>query len=89
MTEPRDIRLKRLWMRSIRRGIREMDILLSRYAECRLPGMSDAELDLYEQLLSENDQDLLQWVTGQFPPPEAFSPLITDIRAHATNISSL
>ena len=58
MTETHEIRLKRLAMRSMRRGIKEMDLILSRYAEERLPQMSTAELDRYEALLSENDQDL-------------------------------
>lgn len=79
MTEPRDIRLKRLTMRSMRRGIKEMDILLSRYADIRLAEMDDAELDLYEALLNENDQDLYQWVSGQKPAPDRFAGLIDDI----------
>lgn len=83
MTEPRATRLKRLYMRSIRRGIKEMDIILGRYAETRLPALDAAQLDLYDALLSENDQDLYQWVTGQAPTPEPFAPLITDIAEHA------
>ena len=56
-----------------------MDIILSRYAQARLPGMSLTELDLYDDLLSENDQDLYQWVTGQCAGPEAYTDLIADI----------
>lgn len=73
-------RLKRLSMRSMRRGIKEMDIILSRYAEAKLPGMSDAELTEYDALLSENDQDLYQWVSGQMPADPQFAGLIADIR---------
>ena len=36
MSETREHRLKRLSMRSMRRGIKEMDIILMRYAEARL-----------------------------------------------------
>jgi len=79
MSEPRDIRIKRLTMRSMRRGIKEMDLILQAFAERRLEGMTDADLDLYDQLLSENDQDLYQWVTGQAPAPAALAALITDI----------
>jgi antitoxin CptB len=70
------IRLKRLRMRSMRRGIREMDLVLSRFAETGLSGLSEAELDLYETLLDENDQDLMAWITGQAPVPPAFAPLL-------------
>ena len=79
VSESRETRLRRLRMRSMRRGIKEMDIILSRYAEARLDGLSAAQLDLYDQLLEENDQDLYQWVTGQAPAPEALSALIADV----------
>ena len=75
-TETREIRLKRLTMRSMRRGMKEMDILLMRYSERCLSDLTDKELDLYEALLSENDQDLYQWVSGQVTAPERFTDLI-------------
>ncbi|WP_375259174.1 succinate dehydrogenase assembly factor 2 [Citreimonas sp.] len=83
--ENRETRLKRLTMRSMRRGIKEMDILLMRYAEARLAQMDDAQLDVYEALLHENDQDLYQWVSGQVAPPARFATLIDDIRAVAAH----
>ncbi|WP_027238112.1 succinate dehydrogenase assembly factor 2 [Leisingera caerulea] len=79
MQEDRTIRLKRLQMRSMRRGIKEMDILLSAFAAANLEQMDAAQLDLYDQLLHENDQDLYQWVTGQAEPRERFRALVADI----------
>ncbi|MCK0151880.1 succinate dehydrogenase assembly factor 2 [Marivita sp. S6314] len=79
MTEQPEHRLKRLQMRSMRRGIKEMDIILSRYADLRLAGFDAAQLDHYEALLSENDQDLYQWVSGQTSPPDRFRDMIADI----------
>lgn len=79
MPEPRDIRLRRLGMRSMRRGIREMDIIMARYARARLDALDDAQLDTYEALLEENDQDLYQWVSGQAAPPERYRAMIADI----------
>ncbi|UWQ81290.1 succinate dehydrogenase assembly factor 2 [Leisingera sp. S132] len=79
MQEDRATRLKRLQMRSMRRGIKEMDILLSAYAAASLEQMDAAQLDLYDQLLLENDQDLYQWVTGQAEPQERFRDLVADI----------
>ncbi len=78
--EPRETRLKRLSMRSMRRGIKEMDIILSRFASERLAAMSDTHLDLYEDLLDENDQDIYQWVSGQAAPPAELTGLIEEIR---------
>ena len=82
-TETRDARLKRLAMRSMRRGIKEMDLILIAYSDARLATMSDAELDAYDALLSENDQDLYQWVSGQQDAPETLRPMIAEIRAVA------
>ncbi|WP_299354485.1 succinate dehydrogenase assembly factor 2 [uncultured Shimia sp.] len=79
MTETHEHRLKRMKMRSMRRGIKEMDLILERYADDNLAQMDAPTLDLYDALLHENDQDLYQWVTGQVAAPEKFSALIHDI----------
>lgn len=86
MTEDRATRLKRLAMRSMRRGIKEMDILLVRFADARLSSMDDAALDRYEALLNENDQDLYQWVSGQVSPPAAHAPLVAEIAEIAAKV---
>jgi len=83
MSETHETRLKRLMMRSSRRGIKEMDIILGRYAERHLAALDGARLDIYEVLLEENDHDLYQWVTGQRPAPEPFADLIAEIAAFA------
>ena len=78
--EPRETRLRRLAMRSMRRGIKEMDVILSRFAELHLAGLDDAMLDSYDALLRENDHDLYYWVSGVQEPPETFAPLVARIR---------
>ena len=80
MHEVHEHRLKRLQMRSMRRGIKEMDLILSAYAEARLPQMDDAGLTLYDQMLNENDHDLYLWVSGQAEAPADYAALIADIR---------
>lgn len=72
-------RLKRLRMRSIRRGIREMDLILGRFADGALADLPEDELRLYDVLLAENDHDLYQWVSGQAEAPARFSALIARI----------
>ena len=79
MAETAEARLKRLAMRSWRRGMKEMDLVLGPWADAHLAGMSGAELALYDLLLDENDQDLLPWVLGQSPAPAALAPLIARI----------
>lgn len=74
-------RLRRLVMRSMRRGIKEMDVILSRFAETRLAGLDAELLDSYDALLRENDHDLYYWVSGVQEPPETFAPIVMQIRA--------
>ena len=76
MSETAEARLRRLRMRSWRRGSKEMDLILGPYADARLAEMGADELDAYEALLAENDQDLYRWVSGAEAPPERHAPLL-------------
>lgn len=85
MAETHETRLKRLHMRSIRRGIKEMDIILGGFSKAKLADLSTADLDVYDVLLEENDHDLYQWVTGQQPTPGPYLELVSRISAHFQN----
>lgn len=77
--ETAEARLKRLKMRSMRRGIKEMDLILSAFADAELAGMDAGALDTYDALLHENDQELLTWVTGQVAAPAQYTDMIARI----------
>lgn len=81
--ESREIRLKRLSLRAMRRGTKEMDLVLGKYARDRLAGMDSATLDHFERFMEEGDNDLWSWITGQVSPPSHYRALIADIRIHA------
>ena len=81
MSETPEARLRRLSMRSWRRGIKEMDLILGRWSDRNLASLPETELAAYDALLSENDHDLYQWVTGTAPAPDRFAPLISRIAA--------
>jgi len=66
----------------MRRGIKEMDIILSSFADAQLADLNADDLDLYEALLSEADLDMYQWVSGQSPTPVEYLDLMTKISAH-------
>ncbi len=82
MTDVNETTLKRLRLRSWRRGIKEMDLILGAYSDERLAMLDPETVALYEEMLFENDQELYRWVSGQDVPPERFAPLIADIAAH-------
>lgn len=81
MSETPEIRFKRLRMRSWHRGTKEMDLILGPFADTDLAGLGPDDLDAYESMLEENDQDLYQWVSGQRPAPELHSRMIDLLRA--------
>ena len=83
MAETAEARLKRMRMRSWRRGTKEMDLILGPYADAHLAGMDEARLATYDVLLEENDQDLLPWVLGQGEAPPALAGLIAEIGVFA------
>ncbi len=77
--ETPETRLKRLRLRSWRRGIREMDLILGRFADERLPALSDGQLAAYEDLLEEPDWDIYYWITGAREAPARHAPLVAEI----------
>lgn len=83
MIETQEARLKRMAMRSWRRGMKEMDLILGPYADAHLAQMSEERLVIFDKLLHENDQDLLPWVLGQSPAPDYLADLIGEIGSHA------
>ncbi|MDP3861195.1 MAG: succinate dehydrogenase assembly factor 2 [Phaeovulum sp.] len=89
MTETPEARLKRMTMRSWRRGIKEMDLIFGRWSEAHLAGLDAEKLELYEALLAEADQDIYPWITAAVPVPLRYAALIDEIRVFArANVSA-
>lgn len=57
-----DLRRRRALYRASHRGTKEMDWLLGRYAEAKLPQMGEAELSRFEQLLALPDPEVQSWI---------------------------
>ncbi|MFP4125748.1 MAG: succinate dehydrogenase assembly factor 2 [Alphaproteobacteria bacterium] len=70
MGEPLSVRRKRLAYRSLYRGVRESDLIFRRFRDTWLDQLDEADLDRFEALLDESDQDILSWVSGRVPVPE-------------------
>ncbi len=75
-SEGLDARRRRLLYRSWHRGIREMDLVLGRFADAQIAQWSEAELDDYERLLEIPDQPFFAWVSGaEAVPAEHDTPM--------------
>ena len=83
MAETEEARLKRMSMRSWRRGTKEMDLILGPWSDAHLARLPADDLALYDQLLNENDQDLMSFLLGQREPPEHLGGMILRIGAFA------
>ena len=62
-----------------RRGMKELDVLLTRYVEERFCGASDQERDAFRQLLETQDPVLYAYCMGKERPPPRFAALIERI----------
>ncbi|MBI1218850.1 MAG: succinate dehydrogenase assembly factor 2 [Rhodobacteraceae bacterium] len=83
MSEAPDDRLKRMRMRAWRRGMKEMDLIFGPWADDSLAGLDTATLDLFDAMMTENDQEIYTWFTGHTAPPDAYAPLVAQIGTHA------
>jgi antitoxin CptB len=79
--DPDDARRKRMHLRAWRRGTKEMDLILGRYADARLTAMDEAALAAFDSLLSEDDHDIFAWILGRVPAPRAHAGLLAEIKA--------
>lgn len=86
-----DQRLRRLRMRSWRRGMKEMDLILGPFADRALAGLGPDMLDRYEALLQENDQDLYLWIVARVGghqgagSPPSLAPILDVVAAHVAS----
>ncbi len=72
MTELDDVerRRKRAYYNSWHRGTREMDLLIGGFADRHLSGLTPEDLERYEHILQQPDDDLYVWITGREDIPQ-------------------
>jgi antitoxin CptB len=76
-----DERRRRILFRAWRRGVREMDLIMGRFADAHLPTMNEDELAEFERLLDVPDTQVLAWIVGgEAPPREFMTPLFARLR---------
>ena len=76
-----DHRRRRALYRATHRGTKELDWLVGRYAEARLPAMPEEGMDVFERFLTIADPELHAWILapGQLDQ-SAFLGIVQDIR---------
>ncbi|MCX5480073.1 succinate dehydrogenase assembly factor 2 [Kaistia geumhonensis] len=77
-----DVHRRRTRFRAWHRGMREMDLILGRFADASIADLSDGELAALDALMEEQDRDLFAWLTGEAAvPPHADTPLFRKLAA--------
>ena len=64
-SEGLDLRRRKLLFRAWHRGMREIDLILGRFADGHIDQMSEADLIEFETLMDRPDDQLLAWLTGE------------------------
>jgi antitoxin CptB len=68
-SEGLDVRRRKLLFRAWRRGVRETDLIVGRFADAYIDKFDDAELDDFERLIEVPNTDLYGWVSGEAEAP--------------------
>ena len=75
-----DIVRKKLSIRSWRRGTKELDLILGRFSDENISKFEKFELELYEQLLSNDDHLIYSWLFEKEETPENFKLMVKKIQ---------
>jgi antitoxin CptB len=80
-SEGLDARRRKLLFRSWHRGMREMDLIMGRFADATVGQLMEDELAEFEHLMEVPDRELLAWITGDADvPPNYDSALFRRLR---------
>ena len=80
-SEGLDGRRRKLLFRAWHRGMREMDLIMGRFADQMIDQLGDGDLAEFERLLELPDRELLAWITGELNvPPNVDSALLRRLR---------
>ena len=71
-----DPRRRKLLFRCWHRGLREMDLILGRFADAEITGLSEVEIAEFEWLIDAPDPELFAWLTGAKDTPDTYDTAV-------------
>ena len=81
-SEGLDVRRRKLLFRAWRRGVREMDLIVGRFADAYIGTLDDAALDDFERLIEAPNADLYAWVVGAKDVPQKYDTAVLRAAHH-------
>jgi antitoxin CptB len=77
-----DERRRRLLFRAWRRGVREMDLIVGRFADACIDKFDATELDEFEHLIELPNAELYAWIVGNTTiPAQHDTPVLRQLMA--------
>jgi len=68
-SEGLDVRRRKLLFRAWRRGVRELDLIVGRFADAYIDKFDEPGLDDFERLIEAPNAELYAWVVGSGAVP--------------------
>ena len=75
-SEGLDDRRKKLLFRAWRRGVRETDLIVGRFADAYIGALDEPALDDFERLIEVPNADLYSWVSGEADIPATYDTTV-------------
>ena len=73
-----DPRRRRALFRAWHRGMREVDLILGRFADAHIESLSEHDLAGFEALMEVPDDELYTWIVGRVPAVREFRTSVFD-----------
>jgi len=70
------MRRRKLLFRAWRRGMRETDLIVGRFADAHIDTLDASELDDFEKLIEAPNADLYAWVVGVDDVPANYDTVV-------------
>jgi antitoxin CptB len=75
-SEGLDVRRRKLLFRAWRRGVRETDLIIGRFADVYIDRFDEPALDDFERLIEAPNAELYAWVTGVEAIPATYDTAV-------------
>jgi antitoxin CptB len=75
-SEGLDVRRRRLLFRAWRRGVRETDLIVGRFADAFIDKFDDTQLGDFERLIEVSNAELYAWVVGSEAVPSDYETTV-------------
>jgi len=89
-SEGLDVRRRKLLFRAWRRGVREMDLIVGRFADAHIDKFDEAGLDDFERLIEAPNAALYAWVIGAEDIPANYdTAVLAELRTFHSRASKV